>query len=87
MHQNLPLQDGDKFIDQKGRLQKVGGSILANGGVFVLPEREKIYNPDICWTTRGDWFRRSDAMEMTGACGEPIPINEAYSKIRIQRRP
>lgn len=75
---DLPLKDGQEFIDSRGRRQIVGGSIRKN---FFSNE----YNHAYCWTRGGDWFRRSDALEVTGAYfdedGNPVSVSETY-KIR-----
>lgn len=74
----LPLKDGDEFIDNRGRRQIVEGSIKK--GFF-----SKELDHSVCWTRRGDWFRRSDGIEVTGAYrdenGSPTTITEAF-KIR-----
>jgi hypothetical protein len=78
----LPLKDGDEFIDNRGRRQIVGGSVTE--GFFT-----KELNHSVCWTRRGDWFRRSDGVEVTGAYrdenGNPVTVAEAY-KLRAQSR-
>lgn len=71
----LPLEDGDEFIDSQGRTQLVCGSIRAG---FWSAE----YQHDYCWTRRGNWFRRSDGVEVTGAFRDknnnPVTTSEAY---------
>lgn len=71
----LPLKDEQTFIDSRGRTQVVGGSIKAG---FWSEE----YQHDYCWTFKGDWFRRSDGVEVTGAfrdeSNNPVTISEAY---------
>jgi hypothetical protein len=81
----LPLEDGDEFVDKQGRKQKVMGSILKNSGVRVAPEHEREYDHSVCWTLRGDWFRRADGVEMTGAGGCVQTVGEFFKDRREGR--
>jgi hypothetical protein len=81
----LPLQDGQKFTDSRGYAQQVGGSIRADDHIHVVPQERKEYDPSVCWTLRGDWFRRSDGVGMTRASGELMTIGEFYAWRRKQR--
>lgn len=69
---DLPLKDGQEFVDAQGRFQKVMGEIREPG------------SESICWTLLGGWFRRSDAEPMTGAArdelGNPVTIREFYRR-------
>ncbi len=80
----IPLKDGDRFVDLQGRVQEVCGSIVTNPGFHVIPEREKTCNHKVCWTRRGEWFRRADGVEVTGAFrdegGEPVTVQEALRR-------
>ena len=43
------------------------------------------YNDEVCWTLQGNWYRRSDGEEMTGAGGgasAPMTIKEFYRRRR-----
>lgn len=68
----LPLKDGDRFIDLRGREQLVAGEIKYPG------------TESVCWTRRGDWFRRRDGVEVTGAYRDernnPVTISEAFRR-------
>lgn len=85
----LPLEDGDEFVDQRGRRQVVAGSIRKNPGVHVVPDSEKEYDHTVCWTRRGNWFRRSDGVEVTGLFrdenGSPVPLEEARHRVEYKR--
>lgn len=76
MKTKLPLQDGDKFVDCRGRTQLVEGEITDPGAESV------------CYTRRGNWFRRKDAVEVTGTwrddAGNPVTISEALNMSRSE---
>lgn len=71
---NTPLKDQQTFIDSQGRTQKVMGEI------------KEVGTESVCWTLRGDWFRRRDRAEVTGAFrdknGNPVLVSEAYKLAR-----
>lgn len=61
----FPLQDGDKII-VRGHEETVMGEIK-------VPHKEPV-----CWTLRGNWYRRSDGEEMTGSSGEVTTLKEFW---------
>ena len=71
---NLPLQNGQSFIDLQGRHQTVAGEITNPG------------TQSVCWTLHGEWFRRADGIEVTGAYRDddnnPVTIAECF-KLRM----
>jgi hypothetical protein len=78
----LPLKDGQEFVDQRGRHQKVCGSVVVTPGVSTLSAGDKDFDHTVCWTRRGDWFRRADAEPMTRAAGDIITVREFYRRRR-----
>lgn len=75
----LPLKDGQAFTDSQFRNQVIAGSIRSG---FFSDE----FNHDYCWTIKGNWFRRSDGVEVTGAYRDennnPVTIEEAFKRRR-----
>jgi len=66
----LPLKDGDEFQHPDEQPQIVEGEIADVG------------TESVCWTSRGNWFRRSDGVQVTGAYRDennnPVTIQEYY---------
>jgi hypothetical protein len=61
-----PLADGQKVLTQSGETDKIMGEI-------AVPHTEPI-----CWTLKGNWYRRSDGEAMTGAIyagQEPVSVS------------
>lgn len=69
----LPLKDGDTFIARDGRIELVMG-----------PIKLKARSP-VCWTLRGNWYRRSDGVQMTGWNGQVMTVKK-FKKFYERRR-
>lgn len=65
MKAKFPIKDGAVIETHNGE-EKVGGEITPP------------HDEPICWTFQGNWYRRSDGEEMTGAGGRVMPASEFY---------
>ena len=54
----LPLKDGQVINSIRHGKETVGGEITP------------LHSEPVCWTLQGNWYRRRDGEEMTGASGE-----------------
>lgn len=66
MSMKLPLRDGQVFRNRRGSTETVGGEIKP-------PHREPV-----CWTLQGNWYRRRDGEEMTGAGGSVMTAHRFF---------
>lgn len=62
----LPLEDGQRFWSSRQQWETVVGEIK--------PQHDE----PICWTISGNWYRRSDAAEMTGAGPHIMTVGEFF---------
>jgi hypothetical protein len=71
------MKEGTKFPLKDGQVVETG-----YGTEKVMGEIKWEYKEPVCWTLQGNWYRRSDGVQMSAWNGEVMTVRELFKRRR-----